>query len=231
MALTVREIMNRELYTTRPSERADSVLSDIMALDVGGCPVVDEDHCVVGVVSARDLFDARGATRVGERMSAPAIVLDAGAPIREAARLMAEADVHRIVVVDDNRAVGLVSSLDVIRGLLGMPARHPRTFPHYDVRTGLVWTDDHPLDPEHVEAAPDGAGVLLLVHGGAQKPETIVWGESADNLRERLLEYLRTPPGGPTIISHWRGRGELRFRCAAVEDPSERSSALEQLIS
>lgn len=231
MAVTIGEIMNRELYSTTGGESVGNVLRDLIALGVGGCPVVNGENQVVGVISIKDMWEVSPSVTVKERMTSPAIVLHENAPIREAAMLMAEADVHRIVVVDDQQAVGIVSALDLIRGLLGMPTRHPGTFPHYDVATGLVWTDDYPLDHAHVEAAPDAPGVLLLIHGGAGKPETIVWGEDADNVRDRLIEYLQTPAGGATIISYWRGRGELRFRAAASTDPGEREAALEQLIA
>jgi CBS domain-containing protein len=220
MAVTVGEIMNKELYATHASDDAANVLEDLLGLGIGGCPVLDDDNRPVGVVSIRDLCGG-GSARVAERMTAPPLVLEESAPIREAARLMAEAEVHRIVVTDGERAVGIVSALDVIRGLLGMPSRHPGTFPHYDVETGLVWTDDHPLDHAHVEAAPDGPGVLLLIRGGAGKPETVIWGEAADNVRERLLEHLveRNPDGG-----------EIRFRAAQSEDPEECEAVLDRLV-
>jgi CBS domain-containing protein len=221
MAVTIGEIMNRELYATQADALATNVLQDLMGLGVGGCPVIDDDNRPVGVISIRDLFGAREAC-VGDRMTAPALTMDQGASIRDAARLMAEADLHRIVVVDGGgRAVGIISALDVIRGLLGIPSRHPVTFPHYDVETGMVWTDDHPLDPEHVEAAPDGPGLLLLISGGAGKPETVIGGETADNVRDRLLEYLMT---------HGRDRGELRFRAAHSEDREECDAALAHLV-
>jgi CBS domain-containing protein len=228
MAITVREIMNRELYATRGDERAGNVLHDLLSLGIGGCPVVDDDNRPIGVVSLEDLFGAESAN-VSDTMSSPPLVLAADETIREAARLMAEAEVHRLVVVDSERAIGIVSSLDVVRGLIGMPSRHPGTFPHYDVETGLVWTDDHPLDHAHVEAAPDQAGVLLLIRGGAGKAETVIWGESADNVRERLLEYLQPTLEWPPAIAHLRSHDELRFRAAASEDPAERRSALAQL--
>ncbi len=230
MAVTVSEIMNRELYATQAGEPAGDVLHDLMALGIGGCPVVDDENRPIGVVSIRDLAEVEVATPVGEKMSSPPLVIHESASIREAARLMAEAEVHRIVVVDGDRAVGIVSSLDVVRGLLGMPSHHPGTFPHYDVDTGLVWTDDYPLDHAHVEAATDGPGILLLIRGGAGKAETLIWGEAAENVRDRLLEYLTSKTSGPTVISYWRDRGELRFRAAMSEDPEECEKALEQLV-
>ena len=221
MALTIGEIMNRELYATTADALVTNVLQDLMGLGVGGCPVIDDENRPIGVVSIRDLCGERGAC-IADRMTAPALTMDQGSPIRDAARLMAEADLHRIVVVDGGgHAVGIISALDVIRGLLGIPSRHPVTFPHYDVETGMVWTDDHPLDPEHVEAAPDGPGLLVLISGGAGKPETVIGGEAADNVRDRLLEVL---------TSNGRDRRELRFRAAHSADREECDAALAQLV-
>ena len=109
MAVTVGEIMNRELYATHAGERAANVLHDLMDLEIGGCPVVDDDNRPIGVVSVRDLYGS-GDALVADRMTSPPLVLHESAPIREAARLMAEAEVHRIVVVDADRAVGIPSS-------------------------------------------------------------------------------------------------------------------------
>ena len=72
--------------------------------------------------------------------------------------------------------------------------------------------------------------MLLLIRGGVGKPETIIWGEAAENVRERLLEYLQPNIGWPPVITYWRDRGELRFRAAASEDPDECQAALEHLV-
>jgi CBS domain-containing protein len=139
---------------------------------------------------------------------------------------MAETGYPRLVVVDDKRhLVGVVSSLDVIRGLVGIPAEHPGPFPHFDAATGLVWTDDHILSDAHLDQAPDGPGVLVLVSGAASIPDRVVWAEESTNLRQRVSDILTRPQGEPPI-RFWLERGTLRFRCAASADPAERRRAV-----
>jgi hypothetical protein len=229
MAITVDEIMNHELFSLRPGDGASDALEYLLALSIGGAPVLDGDGRVVGVVSLRDLVDAR--ERVEDRMTKPVVTVAAGSTIEAAARLLAETGLHRLPVVDrDRRAVGMVSSVDIVRGLLGMPARHPPLFPHYDATHGVSWTNDTELAPERIEAAPDGAGVLVLVHGGAGAPERVVWAEATEQLRSRLLDLLSLPQGHLPSLERWLRRGSLRFRAAAVADPAHRRSAAAAIL-
>jgi predicted transcriptional regulator len=69
-------------------------------------------------------------------MTRPAVCVEGSTAIEVAARRLALADVQHLVVVDSSgAAVGSVSVLDVLRALLGIPAHHPATFPHWDAAT------------------------------------------------------------------------------------------------
>ena len=160
MALTVSEIMNRELFSVRPEESVEATTQAILALGITGVPV------------------------------------EAG--VGEAARRLARTRYHRLIVVDGGgRAVGMVSALDVIRGLLGLPTPHPASFPHLDHETQFSWTDDLPLELEEIEAAPDGPGIVVLLHGGARVPERLVWAEASESVRGRLREMLTAAQTSP----------------------------------
>lgn len=54
---------------------------------------------------------------VADVMSRRVISLGRDAPVREAARLMLEAGVHRILVLDDGRLVGIVTNTDVLKAV------------------------------------------------------------------------------------------------------------------
>lgn len=230
MATIVREIMNRELFSVRPTDATSDVLNGILALGITGAPVLGQDGRPVGMVSLKDLVSRTGSL-AADLMTAPAAVVGAGAPIADAGRLLAETGYHRLVVVDaDGRAAGIVSALDVVRGLLGLPAIHPSPFPHLDRETGLTWTDDFPLDLEHLDAAPDGPGLLVLIHGGASLRERVVWAEPCENVSTRLAGMLSTPQTEQPLLSWWLARRPLRFRAAAVADASTRRRAIEGFL-
>jgi Zn-dependent protease len=147
-----------------------------------------------------------------------------------AARLMGEARLHHLVAVDAaGNAVGMLSSLDVVCALLGLPATHPPMFPHYDTSTGLTWTDDTPLAADRVEVAPDGVGILVLVTGGAGRRELPVWAEASRNVRTRLLDLLTTPQRDRPMLARLLEREHLRFRAASARSFSEAASLAERL--
>jgi CBS domain-containing protein len=229
MALRVREIMNPELFSVGPEESVETTLAGILALGITGVPVVNGQRKPVGLVSLRDLVGDRPGATAGERMTRPPVTVPAEARIREAAGCLARTGYHRLIVVDDlGRAVGMVSSLDVIRGLLGLPAPHPASFPHLDRETGLSWTDERPLELAEIGAAPEGPGVLMLLHGGAEVPERVVWAESSESVRSRLREMLAAPQ--PDLLAAWLEHGSLLFRAASAGDPAERAEALAAVL-
>jgi CBS domain-containing protein len=115
--------MNPEIVYLRQGSRAAVVLRPILDFGITAVPVLDEDDRPVGVVSLRDLVDSRRATVTPSR---PPICVGVDAAIEEGGRILTESGVHHIVVIDgQGRAVGVLSSLDVLRGLLGEAPKHP----------------------------------------------------------------------------------------------------------
>lgn len=229
MALRVREIMNPELFSVGPDEPVETALAGILALGITGVPVVDAQHRPVGLVSLRDLVGNRPGATAGERMTQPPATVPAEARIGDAARRLAKTRYHRLIVIDEKgRVVGMVSSLDLIRGLLGLPVPHPASFPHLDSETGLSWTDELPLDLHEIHAAPDGPGLLMLLHGAAGAPERVLWAEAAESVRSRLTDMLTAPQ--PDLLASWLEHGGLLFRAASAPDPAERAEALAAVL-
>lgn len=221
MARTVQEIMNRELFAIRPELPVAEVRGVFGSLRVGAAPVLDGANRPLGVLSVRDALDGGGT--VGERMTKPAICVGASTSVEEAARRLARTSMHHLIVVDGSgAAVGMVSTLDFLRALLGMPAHHPETFPHWDEATHVSWTDDWTLDEENLRRAPDGPGVLLLVRSNAGDPDEPVWVEASPDVRARLHELTRSPAVQPAALARMLALRGLRFRAATVGDEDSR---------
>lgn len=228
MATLVKEIMNRELLAVHPRDSAEEVLFRLLAFKVSGAPVVGEDGGLLGVVSWRDVAGVEGA--VEEFMSAPAVTISLDEPLESAALLLAQSGQHRVIVVDQAIPVGVVSTLDVIRGLLGLPSPHPSTFPHFDPELGLRFSDDQVLSPGRVGQVPEVEGLLVLVHGGKARAEQVVWVEACSNLRVHLLDVLENKHTRIPRLSGELERGELRFRFAEAPDVTRRMKALRTVL-
>ncbi len=122
---TVRDIMNSKLLYLKDGDRVSLARRHILDFGITAVPVLDETHRPVGIVSLRDLErDGENATATGNVVT----VKDTDA-VEVAAKKLAETDFHHLVVVDEKGvAVGMVSAVDFVRALLGMPARHPKAF-------------------------------------------------------------------------------------------------------
>jgi hypothetical protein len=232
MPRTVKEIMNGELFSLRTHDAAAQALGYIVGLGITAAPVLDQDKKPVGMASFRDLLRLPTPATVAECMTSPALTLRSDAPVEEAARLLTERGVHRVVVVDsDGRAVGIASALDVIRGLLGLPALHPSAFPHWDSTRGVSWCDDTLLEVDRLDAAPDAPGAFALIRGGKGIEERVVWAEAAHNVRTRLYDLLARPQSEqPMLARLLESHSDLRFRAAAIARADRRESVAESLM-
>jgi len=122
MTLRVSDYMNPRLVYLREGDRAEVALGPILDFGIGAIPVLDAAHRPVGVVSLHDLAShPRGGARATEAVAT--IPMDAA--LASAAKELANADVQELVVVDpQGRAVGVISAVDLIRGLIGLAAKH-----------------------------------------------------------------------------------------------------------
>ncbi|HTK44921.1 MAG TPA: CBS domain-containing protein [Patescibacteria group bacterium] len=109
-----------------PDARIEEAERMLELHEVTGLPVVDADGKLVGVISQTDLLRGSGdvhsavrrrytGLRVADLMSSPAITVDISTPLREAARLMRDEKIHRLVVVDvAERPLGVLTSMDFV---------------------------------------------------------------------------------------------------------------------
>ncbi|NUW40257.1 CBS domain-containing protein [Nonomuraea rhodomycinica] len=140
MSITVKDVMGR----TAVAVREDASFSDIVAAmrlgAVGAVTVVDADRRPVGVVSEDDLLlKEAGAGRGGlpflggrrrrreqekaagktaaQLMTAPAVTVTPGTPVRDAARSLRDRRVKQLPVIDPvtGRVIGTLHQRDVLR--------------------------------------------------------------------------------------------------------------------
>jgi CBS domain-containing protein len=188
---------------------------------ISAAPVLDEQRRPLGVVTARALLDDSGVAV--DRMSRPAPCVEGCTDIQEAARHLALEGAHHLVVVNSaGVAVGIVSVLDVLRAVLGIPARHPEPFPHWEAATGSSWTDEWPFDQEHAAHAPDSAGVLVLVRSLVGEVDAVVWVEPCTNVRERVRALTALGSSAEPLLARLLERHDLLFRAASVPGEADR---------
>ena len=124
IVVTVRDVMTKDIIAV---EKADPVIRaiDLMVKNEIGSVVVAENGKPVGILTERDIMKrvcpqelcSRKVT-AGEVMSYPLVTIEADARLGEAALLMLEKNIRRLLVVDKGEVVGIITQGDVMRGTL-----------------------------------------------------------------------------------------------------------------
>jgi CBS domain-containing protein len=125
---TVGELMTGDPVVTN----VDTPLADAAAMmdfyRISGLPVVDWEGCLVGVVSQTDMLHARTTEplwsawpglAVRHLMTRPAVTVTPDVSVEEAARIMDERRIHRLVVTtaDGETPIGVLSVSDLVRAM------------------------------------------------------------------------------------------------------------------
>jgi CBS domain-containing protein len=120
----VRDFMNPTLVYLPEETRPEIARQRIVQLGITSVPVLDESRRPVGIVSLRDLLGSSDTDL--DPITRPAKTIGSGEPVQTAARLLVENDIHHLVVVDpEGRAIGMISTLDILRSTLGLTPKHP----------------------------------------------------------------------------------------------------------
>jgi CBS-domain-containing membrane protein len=122
--LRVRDIMTAKVFTVEENASAEEAAWGLTRRHIGGAPVRDGDGNLVGMLTQSDLVNPepaqwiKGEATVGDLMNPDVKALYADDPALTAATAMAQAHVHRLVVLDENgKMAGLVTTLDVVKAV------------------------------------------------------------------------------------------------------------------
>jgi CBS domain-containing protein len=118
----VGDIMKAKVETVEPNTSAKDC-AHAMAKKKVSCLVVVQGSAAMGIVTERDLVwsvmgDKLDPAKVLARdiMSTPLVTVAPGTPLIEAAKMMSEYQIRRLVVVDDNGLLaGIITAGDIAR--------------------------------------------------------------------------------------------------------------------
>lgn len=116
----VKHVTSRELISLDLNKNSKQAVELMLANDIGSV-IVTEYEKPVGIVTDRDVLKRGGLLQgknfcVGTYMSTPLVTIDVDAPIGEAAEVMEEKDIRRLIVVENEEIVGIVTQKDLLKG-------------------------------------------------------------------------------------------------------------------
>ncbi|NLX85792.1 MAG: CBS domain-containing protein [Clostridiales bacterium] len=119
MDMKIGDIMTRDVRTIDRNSTVEQAARMMKELNVGSIPVTENGN-VIGIITDRDVVlrnvaDGRTAadTRVEEVMSKTVVTATPDMDVHRAADLMAQNQIRRLPIVENNRMVGIVSIGDL----------------------------------------------------------------------------------------------------------------------
>lgn len=128
--LRVADLMQKEVQTIRDDAPVSEAIMLLADARVGALPVLDAERTLVGVLSATDILaaeaeseDATALNQVATDMAVRDLMTPTprtvapDVPVKQAAQEMLYLDVHRLLVVEDDTLVGVISQSDIVRAV------------------------------------------------------------------------------------------------------------------
>jgi Zn-dependent protease/CBS domain-containing protein len=116
--VTVGAVMSSPVTTVPPSLPISQVISMMYASKHLGFPVVERDT-LIGMVTLADVNRTspidREAMQVRDIMTRDPITLPPAAPVIDALRIMSTHDIGRILIVQDDKILGIVTRTDILK--------------------------------------------------------------------------------------------------------------------
>jgi CBS domain-containing protein len=116
VSVKVEDLMSRTVVCTEPHRSVDHVRKLLERNHLSSIPVVDTEGRPVGIVSARDLIPGvKGGSPVSSVMTEKVYTVPRYDDVHVAARVMRNRRIHRVVVTDEKKVVGILSSFDLLK--------------------------------------------------------------------------------------------------------------------
>lgn len=119
----VRNIMTRDIVSVENTASVSDAMRLMIEKNIGSVAVT-QDRKVVGILTERDMLKKCcpradcAAKKVRDVMSSPVITIDGGAALGQAADLMAEKKIRRLLVTEKGEIQGIITERDLMRATL-----------------------------------------------------------------------------------------------------------------
>ena len=119
--LKAKDIMTKKVVSVRRDTPVEEAIELLLAHEVSGIPVVEDDMTLVGIITEKDLLgllyghqDIKEMT-VEEFMTQPAVHFEADESLNDICSCLLNVTFRRVPVTKDEKVVGIISRPDVIR--------------------------------------------------------------------------------------------------------------------
>jgi len=187
MALLVKDLMHPGIITCQADMTLGRVAEVLYEQHLHALVVADRDGRPVGILSDFDLMaaewlssdakslEAMRTMTAGELMTTPLDTIEAGLAACDAAERMRKGDKSRLVVIERGKPVGVISSSDIVAGMISARPLGRKTVADVMSRAILVCREETPLCSV-ARAMTDAQYRSVLVVDSMGRPRGVVSG-------------------------------------------------------
>jgi CBS domain-containing protein len=123
MSLLASDVMVKEVLTVTDSTPLKEVAKLFGEKKITGAPVLNAQGELVGVISETDLIrkstsiGAWSPSKAGQIMTRPAVTVAPNDTLQRVCELMFNRRIHRVVVAEENKICGIITTMDILRAI------------------------------------------------------------------------------------------------------------------
>lgn len=199
MTQTLNQLMHHALITCPPAASLGQVAALLNEHQVHALVVVNHIGDPLGIISDFDLLAAEWLSvdedslntmrrmTAGDLMTSPIETLEIDTPVHEAARRMADKDIHRMLVMDHGRPAGIISVSDFVAGIAEQEAVKRATVGDVMSDTFLVCREKTPVLSAARTMTQAGWRSIIVVNSRG-KPQGVITGRDLVHLAGRPVD-------------------------------------------
>lgn len=120
MTVKVHELMTNDVTTAQPHQTVGQIKGKMTKHSLSNVPVVSSDNIPIGVVSTSDiLMVEKDGTLISNIMTEKVYTIPEYEDVSVAARVMRNHKIHHLIVTQEQKVVGIISSFDLLKLIEG----------------------------------------------------------------------------------------------------------------
>lgn len=218
--MQAKDVMTANIATVSPDTSVEEIAALMLSRNISGVPVVDERNAVLGIVTEGDLILHRNVgeepihhtswwlrllgdskadaanyikthgSRAAEVMSKNVISVSDETPVGDIARILVEHRIKRVPVVRDGVLVGIVSRVNLLRGLASRDTQDAPTPDDRAIKEAILKEVDKQAWITH-------GSLNVIVTGGVVE----LWGwADTEQERKALIVLAEGIPGVKAVV-------------------------------
>ena len=193
MTQTINYLMHHELITCLPATALGQVAALLNEHHIHALVVANHAGNPLGIISDFDLLAAEWLSvdeesmntmrkmTAGDLMTSPIETVEVDTPVQEAARRMADREIHRMLVTDRGKPIGIISVSDFVAGIAEQEAVKRDTVGDVMSDTLLVCRENTPILSAARTLTQAGWRSIIVVNS-IGKPEGVISGHDLVHL-------------------------------------------------